>query len=169
MASGKKILYNDSSMSRKLAITLVGILLALNIGAGYFLFYSARAKADNLTNSAKTASENVTIQNAAKFGLNIGDLPKTDVVGEDLTGIKRYPKAVRTAYTKATDGTVTFEYKVLMPVNVVLGFYKTQFALDGWILDSESPEIITFDKDIQKISVSGVSSGGVTTYTMVLK
>lgn len=145
------------------------ILLVLNIGAGYFLFYSTKIKADGLTSSAKNAAGRVTSQNASLFGLDTSDLPKTDVTGNDPAGITRYQKAMRSAYTKSDNGTETAEYKVLAPVNVVLVYYRTQLAKNNWILNSASDSAILFTKDAQQISISGTNVSGVTTYTMILK
>ncbi|HBO60564.1 TPA: hypothetical protein DD449_02690 [Candidatus Berkelbacteria bacterium] len=156
-------------MSKKLVTSLILILLTLNFGAGYFIYYSARVKADNLGTSAKNAVGSVSTQNANLFGLNTAALPKTDVSGEDPVGTTRYPKAVRVSFLKAADGTVAAEYKVLAPVNVVLSYFKTQLAKESWIISASSSDSIVFFKNAQNVSISGTNDSGVTTYKIVLK
>lgn len=155
-------------MSKKLAVTIIIILLVLNLGVGYFLYFSIRAKADSITTSAKDAASTATTQNASLFGLNTSGLPKSDVEGVDPAGITRYPKAIRSVYTKQ-DGAETVEYKVLAPVNVVLAYYKTQLAKNDWVINFSSSDTIVFNKAAQKISITGVNKSGITTYTIVLK
>ena len=155
-------------MSKKLAIIIIVFLLVLNLGVGYFIFYSARSKADELTNSAKEAASNASTQNDAKFSLT-GTLPKEDVAGEDPIGLVRYKGAVRSAYSKADDGTIKVEYKVLTPVNVILSYYKTQLAKNNWILSTSAADNIVFTKDIQKATVIAATAKGVTTYTLTVK
>lgn len=167
MAQRKKIMYN-SYVSRKFAIITIIVLLVLNIGVGYFIFYSARSKADELTNSAKVAAGNASTQNDAKFSLT-GSLPKSDVAGEDPIGLRRYKGAVRSVYAKADDGTIKVEYKVLAPVNVVLSYYKTQLAKNNWILSTSATDNIVFTKDTQKATIAAVTAKGVTTYTLTVK
>ena len=155
-------------MSRKFAIITIIVLLVLNIGVGYFVFYSARSKADELTNSAKEAAGNASTQNDAKFSLT-GTLPKSDVEGEDPIGLIRYRGAVRSVYMKADDGTLKVEYKVLAPINVVLSYYKTQLAKNSWILNSSATDSIIFTKETQKATMTAVTAKGVTTYTLTVK
>jgi len=167
MAQRKKIMYN-TNVSKKTAIIIIVFLLALNLGVGYFIFYSARSKADELTASAKVAAGNASTQNDTKFNLT-GTLPKEDVAGEDPIGLIRYKGAIRTAYIKADDGTIKVEYKVLAPVNVVLSYYKTQLAKNNWILNTSATDNIIFTKDAQKVTVTAVTAKGVTTYTLTVK
>lgn len=160
-------MYNDG-VSKKTAIIIIMILLALNLSLGYFLYYTAKVKADELTNSAKEAAGNVGSQNDTVFALN-GNLPKADVAGEDPIGLTRYKGAVRSAYTKAANGAITAEYKVLAPVNVVLSYYKTQLAKNGWILSASTADKIVFTKDAQTATVTAATAKGVTTYILTVK
>jgi len=155
-------------VSKKTAIIFLVILIVLNIGVGYFIFYSARSKADELTASAKVAASNASTQNDTKFNLT-GTLPKEDAVGEDPIGLTRYKGAIRTVYTKADDGAINIEYKVLAPVNVVLGYYKTQLAKNNWILNSSAADSIIFTKETQKATMTAVTAKGVTIYTLTVK
>ena len=167
MAQRKKNVYN-TIVTKKFAIITIVFLIIINLGVGYFIFYSARSKADDLTNSAKVAASNASTQNDAKFSLN-GTLPKSDVAGEDPIGLTRYKGAVRSAYMKADDGTVKVEYKVLAPVNVILSYYKTQLAKNSWILNSSSVDSIIFTKDTQKATMTAATAKGVTTYILTVK
>lgn len=155
-------------MSKKFAIITIIVLLVLNIGVGYFVFHSAQVKADELTASAKSAAGSASSQNAEMFSLN-GSLPKADVAGEDPIGLTRYKGAMRTAYTKAADGKITVEYKVLAPVNVVLSYYKTQLAKNNWILNLSTADSIVFTKDAQTVTMTAATALGVTTYTLTVK
>lgn len=162
-----KFVYN-STVSKKFAIITILVLLALNIGVGYFVFYSAQVKADELTASAKQAAGSASSQNAEMFSLN-GSLPKTDVAGEDPIGLIRYKGAMRTAYSKNSDGTIKVEYKVLAPVNVILSYYKSQLGKNNWILNSSSTDSIIFTKETQRATVTAATAKGVTTYTLTIK
>lgn len=154
-------------MSKRFALTMIFVLFLLNLGVGFGLYYQAKVSADSLASSAKDAANNATSQNFLKFGQIVGKMPKTDTEGKDISGIIRYKGSIRTGYKEAA-GITTVEYKILVPANVVLGYYKTQLARGSWVLEDSSSEKITFSKEKEKITISILdTTDGITTYNIV--
>jgi hypothetical protein len=62
-------------------------------------------------------------------------LPDEDVPGRDVSGLRRYPGSVRTAYGRGADDEsvrIAASYLVLAGRNEVRAFYVDAFHADGW-------------------------------------
>lgn len=160
-------------MSKRLAVSLIVILLVVNLGFIGFAYYKAKVSASEVVSSASTAvnstSENKSLSNTLKLNLAKKEIPTADVVGQDLGGLIRPRGDIRSSYKQNTDGTFSAEYKTTTAANVILSYYKTQLAKNNWILQSSTLGKIVFIKASQIITITATTdSNGVTTYTVTL-
>lgn len=145
-------------ISRRLVISLILILVVLNGGIIYWMFVKAKASADSL-GTATNSSFSLKDIGSAK-------LPSQDVEGVEISGIQRYRGAVRTKYD-SFGGVISAEYQTKDPVNLVLGYYKTQLAKNNWIIVSSNQVKIVFQKESKNISVEASAQKGITTFTII--
>lgn len=154
-------------MSKRFVIVSIIILLVLNLGVAYFILRKSKTSADTITTSASTAANEATTSKSSFFDFLKGSIPKEDVAGEDPLNIVRYRGAIRTKYTKDNTDKVVVEYKVAASKSVVLSYYRTNLARNGWILEEASPDKIIFNKGNVLVTISAqTDEKGVTTFTI---
>jgi len=136
---------------QRLMITAIMILLVLNAGAVYFIYYKSKVLAESAEDAATNA------QTFSGFGQGKA-LPAADVAGEDVSPLGKYKGSVRTAYQK-TDNKVTVEYQTKDSPQAVLTFYKNLLAYNNdWVLEESTVDHITFSKDGSFVTVSASAS-----------
>jgi hypothetical protein len=147
---------------KRLLLSMIVLLLLINAGAVYFIYYKAKVMAE----SASSAVKNPSIFSGAGLG---SALPGSDVAGQDITGVGRYQGSVRTSYS-VSGGVTTVEYQTKDSPTAVLTYFKTQLASNGWILEKASNTDIKFSygASIITISTSQDSTTKITTYKIVL-
>lgn len=149
-------------LSKKLAVTLILLLVVLNGGAVFWLYLKAKASADSLA----------AADNPGRFSIpgitNTGRVPTTDVEGNDIeTGVTRYPSLIRTKYT-ANGANITVEYQTKNPATIILGYYKTELVKNNWILLYADNNKVIFMKNGQQLTLQTSTQNGVTTLTMIM-
>ena len=160
-------------MSKRFAITLIIVLVALNLGFVWFAYSKIKTSASGLTSSANSAAsstaDSTSFVNSLKLSLGKKEIPAADLAGNDLGGLTRTRGDVRSGFTQNANGTATAEYKTTTAANIILSYYRTQLARSSWIMQSATDEKIVFSKDNQIITISAsTNSNGITTYTVTL-
>jgi len=151
----------ESAWPRRLIITAIIILTVVNIGFVYFIYYKAKVLAESATDAAKNA------ETFSGFGKG-KDLPTADVAGQDIDGVGRYKGSIRTKYLKEDNQTV-IEYQTKDTSKLVLGYFKTQLANAGWILQESDNDSVTFHKENSFITIatSENQTDKITTYKII--
>lgn len=160
-------------MSKRLAITLIIILLLLNLTFAGFIFYKFKTSVNGLTASADSAASSTanstSVANLLKLTVGKIEMPKVDVSGQDPVGIIRHRGDIRSGYLQNSNGTTAIEYKTTTAKNVVLSYYRTQLAKNNWIFQNATSDQIIFSKEGRVATISAsTSSNGITTYTVNL-
>ena len=86
--------------------------------------------------------------------LPAGDVPETDIAGEEIAPVPRYPGMIRTAY-ELTDQKKTVVYKGNATYRAVIDFYQKEMTALGFqskvISASQQRETYEFGKKTQKL------------------
>ena len=99
------------------------------------------------------------------------ELPVVDVAGDDVSGLPRYPGAVRTAYDRERQGTkavTAVDYVATAQQDDVRAFYRRVFREEGWELielDFSGGEWVFLVEKGRRAAFVEIEDGG--TYTII--
>ena len=149
-------------MSKKTVIVLIIVLAVLNLAILAGVVFKAKVSADSL----QAAASNTGSQNFSRFGLG-ATLPTKDVVGSDLPGVAKFKGLIRTKFETLPNGKKMVEYQAAEPGEVLLAYYKSALAKQGWTMDYADPNGAGFAKAGQRIALSTTNENGITTLSIV--
>jgi len=135
------------SMLRGCLITIIVLLVLLNV-AMVFVWWQGKKFVNDFATSARRATR---LAKTWGVSADVG-LPTIDVAGADIPFIGRFPGSIRTYYAKK-DKTTTVEYKTTEIPKIILNYFRSKLAQNGWVLLSSSDDGITFTQDGQQVSV----------------
>lgn len=144
---------------KKVILSVIAVLLVLG-AFGVFFYLRAQEAVEKMVLGVK----NVKMQN-----VETEIMPKTDVSGEEILGLARYPGAIRTSYLKNDIGS-TAVYQVKTPAEEVFKLYQNEIIALGWGLAYSDDEKMIFVKDENKLTLlAKTNKFDITTYQLILE
>lgn len=166
--------YNKSMNSKKwvwVLLIIVVILVATAGGVIYWSFNKAKKVADSALHSVQSnqtpSSSSSPGASSLQSPQSTLSMPASDVIGEDLADVPRFPDSIRTSYEKQTADVVNLEYMAKASQDQILKFYKDQLPARGWLLRAEDPTSLSFSNDNADLSIEIIEqdkTAGITHY-----
>lgn len=157
--------HKPKNVLRTFLITFIILLVVLNLGLG-FVWWQGKIFLNDFSASARRATK---FANQWGVSADVG-LPTLDVAGSDVS-IGRFPGSVRTYYLKSGTAT-TIEYKTTEIPKIILDYFRSRLAQNGWVMLSSSDNDISFTRNTEQLSISfdpAKQSLQVSVYDIVLK
>jgi len=138
-------------------LIIVVILVATAGGVIYWSFNKAKKVADSALHSVQNNQTPTLSPSSSALSLQSSQptlsMPVSDVTGEDLADVPRFPESIRTSYGKESADVINLEYMAKASQDQILKFYKEHLPTAGWLLRAEDPTSLNFSKDNVDLSI----------------
>lgn len=155
-----------------IVICMLGILLIFLASFGgtfYWLYTKAKRVSESLSDAAKKSQSFTTPSSTAsssKTPSGTLSMPASDVEGQDLADVPRYPNSLRDSFDQAKDGSqYIVEYFAQESSNKIFDYYKKTLQEKGWVLNSADPTSLNFSKTDAEATIEIVDEDKTTSVT----